>query len=189
MFLLFSFLLLIFPSTSLGQWGTPPPIVTNQQCQEEQDKILGCVRNHSLFQKFDDPPLSDPIKSSKIVDEITHVLDCSEFLNCNSSRILQSYFFNQRWIIDHYYDNLEACLSIDDLQQIQMTCIQKQSTPMDCNRFIENLPCQIEQLKTLPNCGSKDVKPFKRFLLAWRSGCVMMHQWMVEAENYKLKIA
>ncbi|ULT93436.1 hypothetical protein L3Y34_003136 [Caenorhabditis briggsae] len=62
------FLVLLFPLVVFGQYETASPVVTDQQCQEEYDKIRGCVR--------------------ELVNEITHVLNCSGILNCNSSIIL-----------------------------------------------------------------------------------------------------
>lgn len=34
---------LILPALVSAQWGTPPPIVTDEQCKDELLKIRGCV--------------------------------------------------------------------------------------------------------------------------------------------------
>uniref|UniRef100_A0A1I7UV07 DUF19 domain-containing protein n=1 Tax=Caenorhabditis tropicalis TaxID=1561998 RepID=A0A1I7UV07_9PELO len=186
---MFSILLLLLPLTTIAQWGTPPPIVTNQQCQEEYDKIIGCVRNGSLFSSVDDIPLHNKQLNQELIQEITHVLDCSGFLNCNSSRILQSFFFNQRWILDHYYDNLETCLTIDAQIAMEKECLLPvpSGSHWNCNFITNNLKCLSESLKKQPNCGPKDVRPYQRLLWAVRASCVMGYQWKIETKNYKLK--
>ncbi|CAP38323.1 Protein CBG21562 [Caenorhabditis briggsae] len=181
------FLILLFPLVVVGQWGTPPPVVTDQQCQEEYDKILGCIRT-PLFTKFDDIPLRDLNKTQELVNEITHVLDCSGFLNCNSSRILQSVFFNQRWISDHFHATLPECLTREAEWSLFNQCGALEDD-FNCNRFNKsNLKCHTTELKKQPNCTWEHVKPYVRYYWAARSTCVMAHQWELEMDRHHIKV-
>ncbi|EFP12290.1 hypothetical protein CRE_21625 [Caenorhabditis remanei] len=175
---------ILFPLSVFGQWGTPPPVVTNEQCQAEFDKIVGCFRPPLQFSRIDDIPSFDQAKDQEFVQEITHVLDCSGFLNCNSSRILQSYLFNQRWITDHYYEKLSHCLTPEGFYKIQTGC--NKVSDRDCNGLTSNFKCLSTNLKQQPNCEPKDVQPFRRWIFAHRAGCLMMHQFALEIKNYEI---
>ncbi|PIC31911.1 hypothetical protein B9Z55_012446 [Caenorhabditis nigoni] len=181
------FLILLFPLVVFGQWGTPPPVVTDQQCQEEYHKIHGCVRTPN-FSYVDDIPLRDPNRTQELVNEITHVLDCSGFLNCNSSRILQSFFFNQRWVSDHFDATLSNCFTQEAEWKIGKQCGYWEDDG-NCNRFNKtSLKCYTTELQKQPNCTWKHVKPFVRFYWALRSTCVMAHQWKLEMDRHHIKV-
>ncbi|CAO4372503.1 unnamed protein product [Caenorhabditis nigoni] len=178
-------LILLFPLVVFGQWGTPPPVVTDQQCQEEYDKIIGCVRN-PIFRKIGDMPLPDPIKNEELVNEIIHVLDCSGVLNCNSSRILQSYISNQRWISNHFHATLSDCLTFEAERKIIEQCGGIEE--LQCDLFNEsNLLCHLTELEKQPNCNWRHVDPYIRFYTAVRSSCVMGIQWRSEMARYHIK--
>ncbi|CAL49433.1 Uterine Lumin Expressed/locailized [Caenorhabditis elegans] len=184
------YILFLLPLVS-GQWGTPPPIVTNEQCQVEYKSIMNCVRNPRLFTRIDEIPRPEKSENLALIEEVTHVLDCSGFLNCNSSRILQSYLFNQRWILDVLHGKLEPCLGNGVLRKIFDSCDPapsyknfKKFDDDDCNRITVYLPCFVNELKNQPTCKISDVNLFKRMIFAMRSGCVMGHQMKIEFDNY-----
>ncbi|PIC31912.1 hypothetical protein B9Z55_012447 [Caenorhabditis nigoni] len=181
------FLILLFPLVVFGQriWPPESPVVTDQLCQEEYDKIIGCVRT-PLFAKIDDMPLPDPIKNQELVNEITHVLDCSRLLYCNSSRILQSYISNQRWISDHFHATLSDCLTFEAERKIIEQCGGIEE--LQCDLFNEsNLLCHLTELEKQPNCTERHVEPYVRLYTAIRSSCVMGIQWRSEMDRHHIK--
>ncbi|PIC31909.1 hypothetical protein B9Z55_012445 [Caenorhabditis nigoni] len=179
------FLILLFSSVAFGQYVTEPPAVTDQQCQEEYDKIIGCVRA-PIFSKVDDMPLPDQNKNQELVDEITHVLDCSGHLNCNSSKLLQSYLSNQRWISEHFHATLSDCLTVEADTELSNQCGVLHDD--NCNRFNKsNLKCHTTELEKQPNCTERHVEPYVRLYWALRSRCVMAHQLKLEMDRYHIK--
>ncbi|CAI2352366.1 unnamed protein product [Caenorhabditis sp. 36 PRJEB53466] len=163
-------IIFLFPLVTLAQWGTPPPIVTNEQCQQEFQLIVNCSK---YFSDIENSPKFDFTWDQAIIDDIEFVLGCSGKLSCNSSRIYQSWLYNQKWILKQIHGNLSLCVGIDTWDEMRICRVEVELLPdlegvpdavkLICNRIDSAFPCAWGIVEKLEHCNYQERNLFKKF--------------------------
>ncbi|EFP04189.1 hypothetical protein CRE_10696 [Caenorhabditis remanei] len=165
---MFLFLLVLVPVAISG---------LDSQCVEEFHKMLGCVKNRTLFSRIYDLGLDEEWMDRNLAEEIGNAISCSSMPTCLDAEDFYRLLLQEKWTIDFYHSELKSCLGNGTLKEIKRICNSIPRPPSDDLNPCQGIedPCLSEELVKQKTCTDAHLPDFKVFSFALHTECVSLH--------------
>uniref|UniRef100_A0A8R1E7A8 Uncharacterized protein n=2 Tax=Caenorhabditis japonica TaxID=281687 RepID=A0A8R1E7A8_CAEJA len=156
----------------------------DKQCQEELDTTYQCLQIQKKI------PISNEKDGLEIGRRISKVIDCMGRTNCNLTRTIESFLYNEKWWIEVYSTRLQPCLQDEVLSEIQKQCncpVLRYFGNTDCPKDFETVKlfsrCAVQELKKRTECTAPDRRLFQKLFNALRARYLIGKQIKVEIDH------